>query len=78
MSKVMVSLPEDLIRQIDDEARRRSMSRSALLAAAARRELARPDPDAVDEAISRSEQRFRNAGSFEAAELVRRDRDSRL
>lgn len=54
------------------------MSRSALLAAAARRELARPDPDAVDEAIIRSEQRFRNAGSFEAAELVRRDRDSRL
>lgn len=78
MSKVMVSLPEDLIHQIDDEARRRSMSRSALLAAAARRELARPDPDAFDEAIIRSEQRFRNAGSFEAAELVRRDRDSRL
>jgi hypothetical protein len=54
------------------------MIRSALLAAAARRELDRPDPDAVDEAISRSEQRFRNAGRFDAAELVRRDRDRRL
>jgi metal-responsive CopG/Arc/MetJ family transcriptional regulator len=77
MSKVMVSLPEELLHQIDEEARRRSMSRSALLAAAARRELARPDPGAVDEAIRRSEERFCSAGSFEAADLVRRDRDGR-
>ena len=77
MSKVMVSLPDDLVREIDDEARRRSMSRSALLAAAARRELARRDPEAVAEAIARSERRFRAAGSFDAAELVRQDRDRR-
>jgi predicted transcriptional regulator len=75
MSKVMVSLPEELLRRIDEEARRRSMSRSALLAVAARQELARPDPGAVLEAISRSERRFRTAGAFEAAELVRQDRD---
>jgi hypothetical protein len=73
----MVSLPEELVHQIDEEARRRSVSRSALLAAAARRELARPVPGAVDDAIRRSEQRFRSAGSFEAAELIRRDRDGR-
>jgi len=77
MSKVMVSLPDELIKDIDEEARRRSMSRSALLAAAARRELARHDPDTVDEAISRSERRFRSAGAFESADLVRRDRDRR-
>lgn len=77
MSKVMVSLPDDLLREVDEEARRRSMSRSALLATAARRELSRRDPAAVSEAIARSEQRFRAAGSFEAAELVRQDRDSR-
>jgi metal-responsive CopG/Arc/MetJ family transcriptional regulator len=77
MSKVMVSLPDDLIQELDEAARRRSTSRSALLAAAARRELARHDPGAVDEAISRSERRFRKAGRFEAADLVRRDRDSR-
>jgi Ribbon-helix-helix protein, copG family len=76
-SKVMVSLPDDLVREIDEEARRRSMSRSALLAAAARRELARRDPVAVAEAIARSEQRFLAAGGFEAAQLVRHDRDSR-
>jgi metal-responsive CopG/Arc/MetJ family transcriptional regulator len=76
MSKVMVSLPDELVRDIDEEARRRSMSRSALLAAAARRELARRDPAAVAEAIARSEQRFRAAGRFDAAELVRQDRDT--
>jgi hypothetical protein len=77
MSKVMVSLPEELVRDIDKEARRRSMSRSALLAAAARRELAQRDPEAVAEAIERSERRFRSAGVFDAAELVRQDRDNR-
>lgn len=77
MAKVMVSLPEELVNEIDEEARRRSISRSALLATAARRELARPDRGAVDEAIGRSEGRFQNAGSFEAADLVRQDRDSR-
>jgi hypothetical protein len=77
MSKVMVSLPDDLLGEIDEEARRRSMSRSALLAAAARRELARRDPASVAEAIARSEQRFRAAGEFDAADLVRQDRDTR-
>lgn len=77
MSKVMISLPDDLLHAIDVEAQRRSMSRSALLAAAARRELTRPDPEAVAEAIARSERRFRYAGAFDTTELVRRDRDSR-
>ncbi len=73
----MVSLPDELLHEIDAEAQRRSLSRSALLAAAARRELARRDPDAVAEAIARSERRFRGAGAFDAADLVRRDRDAR-
>ena len=77
MAKIMVSLPDDLVREIDDVARRRSMSRSALIAAAARREIARPHPTDVDAAIIRSEQRFSTAGRFDAGELVRRDRDSR-
>jgi predicted transcriptional regulator len=76
MSKVMVSLPDDLVRELDEEARRRSTSRSALLAAAARRELDRPDSGVVAEAIARSERRFRDVGTFEAADLVRGNRDS--
>lgn len=77
MSKIMVSLPADLLLELDAEARRRSTTRSALLAAAARRELARRDPDTVTAAIARSEQRFEAAGTFEATDLVRDDRDSR-
>jgi metal-responsive CopG/Arc/MetJ family transcriptional regulator len=77
MSKVMVSLPDDLLVQIDAEVKRRSTSRSALLAVAARRELTRKDPADLAAAIERSERRFRDAGSFESAELVRSDRDDR-
>jgi metal-responsive CopG/Arc/MetJ family transcriptional regulator len=77
MSKVMVSLPDDLLARIDQEAMRRSLSRSALLAAAARRELDRRDPEAVAEAVARSEQRFARAGRFDAGQLIRADRDSR-
>lgn len=77
MSKVMVSLPEDLLQDLDAEARRRATSRSALLALAARRELLRHDPEAVAEAVARSERRFEGAGSFDAAELIRGDRSAR-
>lgn len=77
MSKVMISFPEDLLKETDDEAERRGMSRSAFLAHATRRELHRRDPDVVAAAIARSEERFKRAGPFEAAELVRSDRDSR-
>jgi metal-responsive CopG/Arc/MetJ family transcriptional regulator len=77
MPKVMVSLKEELLRAIDAEAARRHTTRSALLALAAVRELARRDSATVQAAIARSEQRFRAAGSFEAADLVRDDRDSR-
>ena len=47
MSKVMVSIADELLAQIDAEAARRSTSRSALLALAAQRELARRDNDLV-------------------------------
>lgn len=77
MAKVMVSLPDDLLARVDDEAKRRSLSRSALLAAAVRRELERRDPEAVAEAIARSERRFAEAGRFDAGNLVRGDRDAR-
>jgi hypothetical protein len=77
MAKVMVSLPDDLLAELDTEVKRRSTTRSALLAVAARRELARPDPADVAAAIERSERRFRDAGSFESADLIRADRDNR-
>ncbi len=64
----MVSLPQDLLAELDAEVTRRGTSRSALLADAVRRELARRDPAELEAAIERSERRFRNAGSFEAAD----------
>ena len=77
MAKVMVSLKDDLLGEIDAEAERRHTTRSAFLALAATHELARRDSATVQAAIMRSERRFRAAGSFEAADLVRDDRDSR-
>lgn len=77
MSKVMISLPDELLLAVDEAASRRAMSRSAFLAAAARREVARRDSDRVAEAIERSERRFQQAGAFEAEDLIRHDRDAR-
>lgn len=77
MSKVMVSLPDELLTRVDEEARRRSLSRSALLATAVRRELERRDPEVVAAAVARSELRFARSGSFDAASLVRDARDGR-
>lgn len=73
----MVSLPDSLLREIDAEVKRRGTTRSAFVAAATRRELARRDPIDLASAIERSERRFHTAGSFESAELVRADRDNR-
>src|SRR4051794_26185917 len=69
MSKVMVSLPDELLALIDAEAKRRSTSRSALLALAAQRELRRRDSAEIAEAIARSELRFMGSGDFESADL---------
>jgi len=77
MSKVMVSLPDELLARIDREAKKRSTSRSALLALAASRELERRDSDEIAQAITRSEKRFRSSGAFDAADLIRHERDSR-
>lgn len=77
MANVMVSLPDDVLERLDAEARRCSTSRSALLTLAARRELDRRDPTAVQAAIQRSQERFRSVAAFESADLVRADRDAR-
>lgn len=71
----MVSLPEDLLADLDREAARRGSSRSALLAVAARRELDQQDPAEVDAALEQARAALRGIGSFEAADLVRAERD---
>lgn len=71
----MVSLPPDLLEDLDREAVRRGSSRSALLALAARRELQQADPAEVDVALERARSALRSAGPFESADLVRAERD---
>jgi metal-responsive CopG/Arc/MetJ family transcriptional regulator len=74
MPKVMVSLPADLLSDLDREAARRGSTRSALLATAARRELEQQNPADLDAALERARATMRAAGSFEAADLVRAER----
>jgi metal-responsive CopG/Arc/MetJ family transcriptional regulator len=75
MPKVMVSLPADLLADLDREAARRGSTRSGLLALAARRELEQQDPAELDGLLERARATMRSAGSFEAADLVRAERD---
>jgi Ribbon-helix-helix protein, copG family len=77
MAKVMVSLPDEVLAQIDGEARRRGTTRSALLREAALRELGRRDPALAAPAIERSRARFASSGRFESAKVIRAERDSR-
>ena len=75
MPKVMVSLPADLLVDVDREAVRRGTTRSALLALAARRELEQQDPRELDALLEQARAAMDAAGSFEAADLVRTERD---
>ena len=77
MAKVMISLPDDVLARIDDEAQRRGTTRSGLLRDAALRELGRPDPALVEAALARSRARFASSGRFEATALIRAERDAR-
>lgn len=71
----MISLPDDLLARIDREAGRRNSSRSALLRAGALRELGRPGPEAIDEAVARARQALAGTGEFESADVIRAARD---
>jgi len=76
-TKVMISLPEDLLERIDRAAGERQTSRSAFLQNAARRELGWPDAGAIDAALQRGRAALAQGGSFEAADLIRAERDAR-
>ena len=75
--KVMVSIPDDLLERIDREADERGTTRSGFLQEAARRELGWPDPAAIDAALARGRAALAGVGSFEAAELIRTEREGR-
>ena len=61
----------------DREARERSTTRSGFLQEAARRELGWPDPAVIDVALARGRAALDGLGSFEAADLIRAEREGR-
>jgi predicted transcriptional regulator len=77
MSKVLITVPDELLQRIDVEARARKLTRSRFLEEAARRELGWPAPDVMDAAIGRARDALAHAEPFESAELIRLDREAR-
>ena len=77
MTKVLISVPDELLERIDGEARSRRLTRSGFLEEAARHELGWSGADAIDAALARGREALAGSGAFEAAELVRSDRDGR-
>jgi metal-responsive CopG/Arc/MetJ family transcriptional regulator len=77
MTKVLISLPEDLLAAIDREADARGLSRSAFLRAAAEHELRWRNPARVMAALARGQAAAAGLGPADAAEEIARTRRER-
>jgi len=76
-TKVLVTMPDDLLERIDRETSSAGTTRSDFLQEAARRHLGWPDPAAIEAALERGRRALSGAGSFESAVLIRSDREQR-
>jgi metal-responsive CopG/Arc/MetJ family transcriptional regulator len=74
-TKVLVTMPADLLERIDRETKSLGQTRSDFLQEAARRRLGWPDPLAVDAALMRGRVALADLGSFESSELIRSQRE---
>jgi predicted transcriptional regulator len=74
MTKVLISIPDDLLERIDREAEARGSSRSGFLQEAARRQLGWPAPAALEAALRRGREALAEAGAFESADLIHEQR----
>jgi len=77
MTKVLISLPDDLLDELDRAAARAGMTRSAYLQAAARAALAVPTHRRIADALERGRRAFTGVQPFESAALIRGERDER-
>jgi hypothetical protein len=77
VSKVLISIPDELLADIDREASARGDSRSGFFQEAARRELGRPSKARIEAALVRGRRALRDSGAFEAADVIREGRDAR-
>lgn len=78
VAKVLISVPDELVKRIDREAERRGLTRSGFIQRAAQHELGWPDPDAFDAALERARSAVSGVGAFESTELIRKERDERV
>lgn len=76
-TKVLVTLPDDLLERIDRETSSLGQTRSDFLQEAARRRLGWPDPLTIDAAVLRGRAALAGLGSFESAEEIRSEREDR-
>ena len=77
MAKILVSMPDALLEEIDAAVARRLSTRSAFLRRAARDALARPDPAVIRTAVARARAALADLGAFESGGLIRVERDKR-
>ena len=77
MAKVLISMPDDLVREIDEAVAAGGTTRSAFIQEAARSALNRPSAARIDAALGRGREALAGTGAFETAALVREDRRAR-
>ena len=77
ISKVLITVPDELLDRIDRAAKARRTTRSRFIEEAAQHELGWPAADSMDAAVKRAREALASAGPFESAGLIRRDREAR-
>ena len=76
-SKIVVSIPDELLKRIDRKARERGTTRGDFLVEAARHAPDQSGPAQVDAAIEEGHVALAGIGRFESADLFRADRATR-
>lgn len=76
-TKVLVTMPNDLLERIDRETESLGQTRSEFLQEAVRHRLGWPDPLVVDAALLRGRAALTGLGGFESADVIRSQREER-
>jgi Arc/MetJ-type ribon-helix-helix transcriptional regulator len=76
-TKVLVTVPNELLERIDRETETLGQTRSEFFQEAVRRRLGWPDPLAIDAALLRGRAALSDVGRFESADVIRAQREER-
>jgi metal-responsive CopG/Arc/MetJ family transcriptional regulator len=77
VAKVMISMPDELLKRVDSRARKRKMSRSGFLRLAAERELSLPTREQIEKALAEGRAALAGVDLTDVTGLIREGRDSR-